>query len=438
MLTFGNAAAAVERPGSGIDLPDIEPESIDGAGRIGIAVMSTMDRIRAWRGPALLSFGFRPFFLFGACHAAISVAVWVAWLLGGVGPPTAFPPVAWHAHELLFGYVPAIVAGFLLTAVPNWTGRLPVVGWPLAGLFAIWLAGRVAVAMSLIAGPWVAALASLAFPVALVAVIGREIIASRNRRNLKVIAVVVILLAAQALFHWEVWRFGYSTYGGHAGMAATLLLIMLIGGRIVPSFTGNWLKKRGGEHLPAGFSRFDIVALTSAAAALAAWVALQGQAIDGRLAAGLLVLAGIVHLVRLARWQPHRTAAEPLVTVLHAGYAFVPLGFLLAGYAAATGDPLIGTGAVHAWTTGAIGTMTLAVMTRATLGHTGRPLAAGPATVAIYGAVIVSALARVAAALVPQWGTILVPLAGIAWVGAFAGFAAVYGPMLLSGRVRSV
>lgn len=141
---------------------------------------TTISQIRGWTGPALLSYGFRPFFLFGALHAALMLALWVPWHIGLIALPSAFPPVAWHSHELLFGYVPAIVAGFLLTAVPNWTGRLPVVGWPLAGPAALWLLGRIAVAASLGVPPVLVALLPLAFPLALGLVIGRKIVAGRN------------------------------------------------------------------------------------------------------------------------------------------------------------------------------------------------------------------------------------------------------------------
>lgn len=404
------------------------------AGRAAARAPTTMERSRAWTGPAVLSVGFRPFFLGGGLYAAGLIALWVPWFLGFVRLDTGMPPVAWHAHELLFGYVPAVVAGFLLTAVPNWTGRLPVVGWPLAALFAAWMAGRLGIAGAAVLGPVATAAATLLFPVALAAVTGREIIAGRNWRNLKGLAVLSLLIAAQGLFHWELWRSGHSVHGARLAVAATVVLIMLVGGRIIPSVTGNGLKKRGVARLPAPFSRFDRVAMGGGILALAVWTVQDaGGAID-RPAGILLLLAGILQAVRLGRWQTHRTVVDPLILVLHTAYAFVPAGFLIAGWAALTGNPAYGSAALHAWTAGAIGGMTLAVMTRATLGHTGRDLSASRSTVVIYAAVTVAACARIAAALDPQRAMLLLPLAGAAWVAAFLLFTVVYGRMLLTAR----
>jgi len=395
---------------------------------------TTMELQRGWKGPALFSYGFRPFFLFGALHAAAMVALWVPWYLGFVGLPSAFAPVVWHSHELLFGYVPAIVAGFLLTAVPNWTGRLPVVGWPLAGLFGLWLVGRATVATSAALPPLAVALASLAFPAALLAVLLREILAGRNWRNVKVAIGVAALTTAQGLFHYEAWRFGRSTYGDHLAIAAALALIMIVGGRIVPSFTTNWLKQKNPGALPAPFDGFDRFAMVIAVAALAAWVASPALSGTSAAVAALLAVAGILQAVRQARWRPWRTLGEPLVAVLHVAYAFVPLGFLVAAEAMWSEASTTGTGAVHAWTVGAIGLMTLAVMTRATRGHTGRPLTAPAGTVAIYALVVSAALARLLAAVVPETTFVALSLAGLAWVAGFGLFAVLYGPMLLLPR----
>lgn len=395
--------------------------------------MRTMDRHRQWQGPALFSFGFRPFFLFGALQAAVMVALWVPWFLGLIEVPSALPPVAWHIHELLFGYVPAVITGFLLTAIPNWTGQLPAVGWPLVGLFGLWLAGRVAIALSLMLPQPAVVLLALAFPAGLLAVMGREVIHGKNWRNLKVIVALTVLLFAQALFHYEVWRYGASAYGHRLAIAAAVSLIMIIGGRIVPSFTTNWLKRSNPGALPPPFGRFDRVAMVIGVAAFAGWV-VSPPAAARLVVAALLLVAGLMHGVRLVRWQGWRTLAEPLVTVLHVAYGFVPLGFLIAAAALALDDPLLATAAIHAWTAGAIGLMTLAVMTRASRSHTGQPLTAPPGTVILYAAAFVAAVARIVAAL---WPAIMAPalaLAAIAWVAAFLLFALLYGPMLCRRR----
>lgn len=392
---------------------------------------TTAEQMRAWRGPAILTFGFRPFFFGAGIWAALAMMLWVPMLTGHLTLPTAFDPVSWHAHEFLFGYLSAVIAGFLLTAVPNWTGRLPIVGWPLAALFALWLAGRIAVAVSAHLPPLGVALADLAMPLALAAVIGREIVAGKNWRNLIVLAMLGVLAIGNALFHVEAAHGDYAAqgYGLRVGLSAVIMMIAVIGGRIVPSFTRNWLVRRGPGRMPVPpMQRFDKLALVALLGALVVWVALPGHVLTG----ALLAVAGALHVVRLGRWAGHRTLAEPLVAVLHLGYAFLPLGALaLASEILAPG--LFGMAAAqHLWMGGAAGLMTLAVMTRATLGHTGQDLTAGPGTIGIYAALLVAVLARFAAGLWPTEASVLYMFGGTAWILAFAGFALIYGRLLLS------
>jgi uncharacterized protein involved in response to NO len=391
---------------------------------------TTTEQMRACTGPAILTFGFRPFFFGAAVWAALAMALWVQMLSGHLTLPTAFDPVSWHAHEFLFGYLGAVVAGFLLTAVPNWTGRLPIVGWRLGMLAGLWLAGRVAAAVSGGLPALLVAVADLAFPVIFALLIAREIVAGRNWRNLIVLAMLGVFILGNALFHWEAAQGGYAAqgYGLRLGLGAGIMMIAVIGGRVVPSFTRNWLVKRSCKVLPvAPMQRFDKVALVLLALALVLWVAWPLGALTGM----ALALAGVLHILRLARWAGHRTFAEPLVTVLHAGYAFVPLGALaLAAEILAPGSFGI-AGAQHFWMAGAIGLMTLAVMTRATLGHTGQDLTAGPGTVAIYMAVILSVFARVAGGVWPEFSSPLNIVAGLFWAVAFGGFAVIYGALLL-------
>lgn len=385
---------------------------------------TSAERMRGWTGPAILSFGFRPFFLMAGLWAAAAMALWVA-MLAGAGPlRTAFDPFAWHAHEFVFGYVGAVVAGFLLTAVPNWTGRLPVVGWPLGVLALLWIAGRIAVALS--AGlPWGLVLAAdLALPVALILVLGREIVAGRNWRNLPVLGILALFAGANAVFHVEATAGGL---GLRLGLAAILMLIALIGGRIVPSFTRNWLAQRRSAHLPVPPGRADSAVLALTGLALALFVIRP----EGPVLAGLAAMAGVAHLWRLSRWQGHRTGAEPLVWVLHLAYAFLALGFLAVAAAAAGLWPL--PAALHLWLAGAVGLMTLAVMTRASLGHAGRPLHAGPAVAATYIALAGAGLARPLAAALPAEVWPLHLAAGL-WMAAFAGFAVIYWPILTRPR----
>lgn len=391
---------------------------------------STAEQMRAWNGSAILTFGFRPFFLGAAVWAVLIMVLWVLMLSGVLTLRTAFDPVSWHAHEFLFGYLSAVVAGFLLTAVPNWTGRLPIVGWSLGGLFALWVVGRIAVSFSLMLPPVVVAVADLAMPVALGLVLAREIIAGKNWRNLIVLCMLAVFTFANAMFHWEAANGTYAAqgYGLRLGLATGLMMIAVIGGRVVPSFTRNWLVKRAAGRLPTSpMQLFDKAALLVLLAALLMWVILP----DHWIAGFALLLAGIVHAFRLARWAGYRTGAEPLVTVLHVAYGFVPLGSLAIGAEILWPGTFETASAQHLWMAGAIGLMTLAVMTRATLGHTGQPLTAGAATVAIYLAMIVAVLARIGAGYCPSNAVWLHNVAGLGWIVAFGGFVVVYGPLLL-------
>jgi len=389
--------------------------------------------MRAWRGPALLTYGFRPFFLGATLWAAIAMGLWAPMLSGHITLPTAFDPVSWHAHEFLFGYLSAVVAGFLLTAVPNWTGRLPIVGWPLGCLFGLWVAGRVAVSFSANLPPMAVAAIDLAFPVALAAAITREIVAGKNWRNLLVLGMLVALTAGNAVFHWEAARGDYAAqgYGLRIGLSAGLMMIAVIGGRVIPSFTRNWLAKRNAPKLPTPpMQRFDKVALLVLLVAFITWIALPSASIT----AVALALAGVLHLIRLLRWAGWQTVSEPLVSVMHGAYLLLPLGALaLAAEIAVPG--LSGLGAVqHLWMGGAIGLMTLAIMTRATLGHTGQALEAGWGTGLIYVAILAATLLRVSAGIWVMAASPLYLLSAAFWIAGFCGFAILYGPLLLRAQ----
>ncbi len=386
-------------------------------------------QIRAYAGPAVFSYGFRPFFLFGALWAAIAVALWLPILGGHLSLPSTLAPIDWHTHELVFGYVPAIVAGFLLTAVPNWIGRLPIVGTRLALLFFVWCAGRMTIFFSHLLGAWLAVAVDMAFLAILGSVIAREIFASGNTSNLKVLAGVTLLLIGNGWFHLEANEGLGSGHGIRLGVGATILLIMLIGGRIIPSFTRNWLARRQPGRLPAPFGRFDAVVMIVSGTALVGWVG----APHATATAILALAAGLLNGARLARWCGERTVAEPLVLILHLAYAFVPIGFFLLALGIVRPDVVAPSGALHGWTAGAIGTMTLAVMTRASLGHTGRPLTATRQIQFIYLAVIVSALARISAAF-DLLREPMLHLSATAWVAAFGGFVIAFGPLLLRRR----
>jgi uncharacterized protein involved in response to NO len=391
--------------------------------------MAPIPRLRDYKGPALLSYGFRPFFLFGSLYAGLAVLIWLPLFYGELDISTEFSPRDWHIHEILYGYLTAVIAGFLLTAVPNWTGHFPIQGRPLLVLVLAWVVGRIAVTTSAWIGWFPAALIDLLFLALVAAATAREIIKGRNWRNLKVLIIVTVLLSGNLIFHAESHVNGMADYGVRIGIGASIMLIMLIGGRIVPSFTRNWLVRENPGRLPASFGTFDIVTLICAGATLATWVV----APDWTMTGAALIASGILQAVRLARWAGDRTWRDRLVLILHVAYAFVPLGFILVG---ASSLGLVPTSAgIHAWTGGAIGVMTLAVMSRASLGHTGRPPTATTSTQAIYALAVLAALARICAALEPQWNTPLLHVAGLAWAAAFLGFAAAYWEVLTGPRL---
>lgn len=379
-----------------------------------------------------LGVGLRPFFLAAGLWAAVALAMWIAMLNGQISLPSRFDPLDWHIHEMLFGFVMATVAGFLLTAIPNWTGRQPVHGWLLGGLAGLWLLGRVVCLVSDWMPGWVSVAADLSFPVALAGVVAREIVAARNWRNLMIVAPVTLFGVANLLMHLQAAGVDVPPgVGWRLGLIAALILISVIGGRIVPAFTRNWLMARGkrGNDLPAAPGWVDRAALGALHAGLLVWALLP----DLHPLGWLLIGAAALNALRLARWRGIATGAEPLLAVLHVGYAWLVLGVALLGIALLV-PSFPRSAAIHALTAGAIATTILAVMTRATLGHTGRRLTAGAATVAIYGLILVASLLRVAAAWAGGDAMPLLIAASIAWTAAFGLFAVVYGPMLVGRR----
>lgn len=390
-------------------------------------------RLQPHSSIALLSYGFRPFFLGAGLWATVAMVLWIGLVSGLWQFASAYGAVTWHAHEFLFGYVSAVLTGFLLTAIPNWTGRLPLQGSPLVALCLLWAAGRAAMLATDQIGVVAAVVVDCAYLPTLAAVILREIVAGRNWRNLKVTIIVALVALANVLFQVEVLVRGAPDYGLRFGTAAIVGLIMLVGGRITPSFTHNWLMRAGSAKLPAPLDRFDMTAIAIAGGALLSWIAAPAW----RGTAVLLIFAAVAQAARLGRWAGERTWREPIVFFLHVGYAFVPLGAVALGAAILWPAIIAPTGALHAWTTGAMGTMTLAVMTRATLGHTGRSVSATLSTTVIYGAVLCAALARVAAPLLPGMYYEALTAAAVGWIVAFGGFVIVYGPMLLHPKASS-
>ena len=383
---------------------------------------------REYAGPEFLRDGFRPLFLAAGLWAAISGPLWIGVWSGAVRYPGLLDPVGWHIHEMLFGFVAAALGGFLLTAIPNWTGRPPLRGRLLAVLASVWLAGRIAVWAGGMLGPGATAAIDLAFTGALLLYAANEIVVAGNWRNLPVVVGVSALFSANLLFHLAAAGIADTRdIAARLAVGAMAFLLALVGGRIVPAFTRNWFAQHSGPDIAAPMTAFDRIVLTVTALALLAWVA-GGAAPHTGIA---LTAAGALNLARLARWRGWKAAAEPLVLVLHAGYLWLGVGLGLLGLSMLD-DLAPQTLALHVLTIGAMGTMTLAVMTRAILGHTGRELRAGPATTVIYGLAVLAVLARAAFELASE--PMLLWMTVAAWSLAFALFTALYGPMLFRPR----
>lgn len=393
--------------------------------------MLALRRARMGAAPAFLRGGFRPFFFGGALWAVVALCVWLLALAGRLEIPSTFDALSWHRHEMLFGFVGAVIAGFLLTAIPNWTGRLPIAGPSLAGLFALWVAGRIAVLCSSALGALTAGVVDVGFYFLLAAVAAREVLQANNR-NVPIVGLVLLFGIANALDHLAAAGLaGDPALPAKIGIAIVMIMISVIGGRIVPSFTRNWLAKRGvREGLPSQPTKFDLAVIAVTALALLGWLA----APTGWLTGTLFALAALGQAIRLARWKGWKAASDPLVLVLHVGYAWLPIGFGLLA-AVGFGAVIPESAAIHALTAGAMATMILAVMTRATLGHTGRELRASAATTLCYVLVTVGAVLRVSAPLGWLDYTLGMEVAGAAWAGAFLVFLAAYGPILFRPRV---
>jgi uncharacterized protein involved in response to NO len=380
-------------------------------------------------GPAILSYGFRPFFLAAGSWAIVAMTLWLGAILLGWPVGGGYGALNWHAHEMLFGYASAALAGFMLTAVPNWTGRLPVSGRPLLALVLIWCVGRVAMLVPDTVGLAPAAVLDALFLPALAFVSGREIVSGRNWKNLKILVGLSALTAANIAFHAAVLT-GFDTgYAYRGAIAILLMLIGTVGGRIVPSFTRNWLARRKLD-LPAPFDLLDRATLVVTGIAMLSWTVHETPV----LTAALCLAAAALQAWRLWRWRGWSTRSEPIVLVLHVAYAFIPLGLLAIVTAVLGWTSEISS--LHLFTVGAIGGMTVAIMTRATLGHTGRTIvASGPMRLA-YGALVLAALIRPAAELVPGLYVSLLAFSGLLWLVAFGAFLLGCAHMLVSTRVR--
>ena len=380
----------------------------------------------------LLRYGFRPFFLGAGLIAALLIPWWAANYAFGVPLGTSWPPTLWHAHEMLFGFIVAAIAGFLLTAVPSWTGARGFAGWPLALICGLWLLGRIAVASSLLWPFAAVAAVDLAFLPALALLVLPPLVRARNR-NTPLLAILAALWVSDAAFYRGLLERneGAALHALLLGIDIVLLLITVIGGRIVPAFTQSALKQRGSVGSVRAAPLITALAIGSMIA-----VALSDLFVpDGTITGVIAALAAIIQALRLAQWHTLTTLRQPIVWVLHLAYVWLPIGLALKAAALLTGAAPTAFW-LHALTIGAAATMILAVMTRASLGHTGRPLIVDPVIALAYLLLTAAALVRVfglAVLRITYPEVILV--AAFLWTAAFVLFTWTYAPMLLSPRV---
>ena len=380
----------------------------------------------------IFAYGFRPFFLLAGLYAAGSIAAWVWLFPRGATPMSSLVPQLWHGHEMIFGFIAAAIAGFMLTAVPSWTGERGFSGRPLMVLTGLWLAGRVAFGIGDALPIEVLMIAELLFVPGLIIVLAPSLLRSSNR-NWPLLLVILAFWCGDAVF-------AYAAASGQSVLASTalrgslgvvLILITIIGGRIIPAFTGNALRARGAAVTMRSSRALEVAAIVSTAGYVLADIA----APFGELTGGIAAAAALAHLIRLSGWHGLRSWRDPIVWILHAGYAWLPVGlalkaaFVLAGASWAVHWQ-------HALGAGAAATMIMAVMTRASLGHTGRPLRVSRLVVVAYAALIASVFLRVFGAPVLQLQyASTVTIAGALWILAFALYSGAYAPILTRPRV---
>ncbi|MCB9579494.1 MAG: NnrS family protein [Polyangiaceae bacterium] len=379
-------------------------------------------------GAAILAKGFRPFFLMAAAYAVLTLPLWVLVLYGRLDPGAYLGATGWHAHEMVFGFSVAVIAGFLLTAVGNWTQRETAVGLPLALLCLLWLAGRVAVLFADGFPPKLAAALDLAFLPALAFACARPILASKNRRNYGFIAILAALFGANLAVHLGALGVlpAWTRLGSLLGVDLVTIVIVIVTGRIVPMFTRNATGRQGIVNVPV----LDRAAIAAMVLVVATGVLMPGSAVSGV----ALLLAGVFVAARAARWGMQHTFGNPLLWILHVGHAWVAIGLLLRG-ASVLVPAVPSSMGLHALTAGAIGALTLGMMARVSLGHTGRMLAAPKLVSVAFVVITVATLLRIVAPLAGASQLPLLAVAGSLWALSFAAYLVSYAPMLLSPRV---
>lgn len=391
----------------------------------GSGTSKTAHRSQQQPASVVLALGFRPLYLLAALFAALAVPVWIGQFAGLLPGPATMPAVLWHGHEMIFGFAVAVIAGFLFTAGQNWTGLPTPKGWRLGLICLLWLAARLA---NWTAPPLVAMALDAAFLLAVMIPLGSVLWRSGNHRNLFVLAVLTAFLVANTLFHLAVpGRLPYAPQTPlHFAIFVIVMLESVIAGRVVPMFTANAV--RGVRQWRN--EQVDTLALAATASAL---LLVLGDASAG-VTAATCAIAAALQFARLAGWNPLATRHNPLLWILHLSYAWIPIGLLLLAGAALDRVPL--SAGLHALTVGSMGGLIIGMMTRTALGHTGRPLVAGGAEIAMYALVQLAVVLRIAPMLFEAlpWLAFM-SAASVAWAAAFVLYLVKYGPMLIAPRV---
>jgi uncharacterized protein involved in response to NO len=387
-----------------------------------IPVKASESSVEKRRGFSLLVLGFRPFFLAAGIFAVLMMGTSVFGIQAGISYDNYFPLPLWHAHEMLFGYTVAVIAGFLLTAVRNWTGMETARGYALLALILLWLGGRV-----VLAAPgmpeWLTVLIDMAFLPALALTVARPIIKSKQLRNLSVPLLLLFLAAGNGLIHAGM---SDALNGLWFSVGVILMLMALIAGRVMPFFTGRVA--------PDSDIRTFPMVESLALPVIALWVLVEQLFPDSPVSAVVAVSAAAVHAVRLYGWSCRGVWREPMLWVIHTAYGWLVAGFLLLALADfGVGSKLL---ALHGWTVGAIGMFTLGMMARVALGHTGRPMSAHPAVAGAFLLLAVSALIRVLMPILfPSFTEVALLIAAAGWILAFSTFVWIYTPYLIRPRV---
>ena len=385
------------------------------------------------RSLPLLAGGFRPFFLLAGAYGVLSIAYWVLAYRGTIPTIDAYGPIVWHGHEMLFGFALAAASGFLLTVIPAWTGTPPVAGARLAALVGLWVLGRAAFWFAGVLPPIIIAAVDVAFPAVLAACAAIRLVRARQRRNAAFPILLAVLTVADACVHAEAlgWTTDTATLGLHLALHVFVLMIVVIGGRIIPMFTANVLAARGETARPVKTGPLEIMCVIGVITV--AIVDLTG--LNGTMAGWASALTAAALALRAAGWRGDRALNLPFLWILHLGHAWLPIAYALKAASELGIDAVTPDAFVHAITAGAMSTAILGVMTRASLGHTGRPLKPGKAVDAGYFLIAFAATIRVFGPMIaPSYAIEAIVLSGIVWTVPFAVFTIVYAPILAAPR----